>query len=106
MSDQPDFFWSYLPFWVVTYGLALIAWTCVGRFLLSGFLPPDTTNYIYRFFCLLTNWAVAATAFVTPRFVLPRLMPVVTAFWAFMLRYVAYVIFARYGLAPSLGVSG
>lgn len=30
-------------------------------------------------------------------------MPLMTAFWAFALRYVAHFIFASYGLAPSLG---
>ena len=36
MAAQSDFFWSYLPYWVVAYGLAIIGWTCVGRFLMSA----------------------------------------------------------------------
>lgn len=103
MTQAPDFFWSYLPYWVVAYGLALIGWTCIGRFLMTAFLPPDHPNYIFRWFRLLTNWAVRLTDLITPRFVNPRFMPLVTAFWAFALRYVAHFIFASYGLAPSLG---
>lgn len=105
MPAKPDFFWDFLPFWIVAYSLAVVGWTCVGRFLMSAFLPPDSPNYIYRWFVRLTAWPVQFVAFFTPAFVLPRILPLVTAFWAFLLRYVAYVIFARYGMAPTLGVN-
>jgi len=100
---NPDFFWNYLPFWIVAYALAVVGWTAVGRFLMSAFLPPDSTNYIFRWFCLLTDWAVAGIGYITPAFVLPRLMPLLVAFWAFVLRYFAYVFFLSQGMAPGLG---
>ncbi|WP_341701840.1 YggT family protein [Ferrovibrio sp.] len=103
MNLDTDFFWSHLPYWVVAYGLALIGWTCVGRFLMTAFLPPDHPNYIFRFFRLLTNWAIRLTDGITPRFVNPRFLPLVTTFWAFALRYAAHFAFAYYGMAPSLG---
>ncbi len=28
--NQPDFFWGYLPFWIVNYGLSLVAWACIA----------------------------------------------------------------------------
>lgn len=102
MTAQPDFFWSYLPYWVVTYGFALIAWTCIGRFLFMAFLPPDHPNYIFKFFRLLTDWAVRLTDWICPRFINLRFLPLVTAFWAFALRYVVHFIFAANGMAPSL----
>lgn len=98
---QRDFFWSYIPYWVIVYGLALIAWTCVGRFLLSGILPPDHPNYIFRWFRLLTGWAVFVVSLMTPKFVNSRFLVLVTAFWAFALRYVVHAAFAAYGWAPS-----
>ncbi len=100
---QPDFFWSFLPYWAVAYILAMIGWTAVGRFMMSAFLPPDSPNYIYRFFRLLTEWPLRAVAFITPLMLPPKFVPLVLAFWAFMLRYVAHVAFAKYGMAPSLG---
>jgi YggT family protein len=102
MAAQADFFWGYLPYWAVAYGLAIVGWTCIGRFMMSAFLPPDHPNYIFRWFRLLTGWAVWLTDFITPRFVNPRFMPLVTAFWAFALRYVAHFAFAAHGMAPAL----
>lgn len=102
-SPPPDFFWNYLPFWFVAYALAIIGWTAIGRFLMTAFLPPDSPNYIMRWFVRLTAWPVAATAWITPRFVLPRFLPLITAFWCFLLRYIAYAVFFRLGMAPGLG---
>ena len=33
---QPDFLAGYLPFWIVTYLLALTAWACLGRFMMQN----------------------------------------------------------------------
>ena len=63
-----------------SYTCAIIAWTCIGRFLMTAFLPPDHPNYIFRFFKLVTNWAVSLTDWVSPRFINLRFMPLVTAF--------------------------
>jgi hypothetical protein len=100
--QQPDFFWAYLPFWLVIYGLAVVAWTCIGRFLLGAFLPDDSPNYIYRWFKLLTDWAVRLVRWMTPGYVTNRWLILVTAFWFFALRYVAFFLFAAYGWAPTI----
>jgi hypothetical protein len=97
-----DFFWGFLPFWVVNYGLALVAWTCVGRYLLAMFVPPQTTNYIFRWFVLLTDWAVSAVSFVTPAFVQRRYLPLLTALWCFAIRFVSFPIFYSFGMLPSV----
>lgn len=102
MTSPTDFFWNHLPYWAVAYSLALIGWTCVGRFLMTAFLPPDHPNYIFRWFRLLTNWVLWLVSFITPRFVGPRFLPLVAAFWAFAFRYVAHFAFAAHGMAPSL----
>jgi hypothetical protein len=97
-----DFFWDFLPFWIVNYGLAVIAWSCVGRFLLSLMIPPDNPNYILRWFVRLTVWPVRAGAFVTPAFVQPRYVVLLTACWCFGLRFVSFPVFNALGMLPSL----
>ncbi|WP_144299371.1 YggT family protein [Elioraea rosea] len=102
MTSEPHFILSYLPFWVVTYGLAVLAWTSAGRFLLQVMVAPDSRNYIWRGFRFLTDWWLAAIRFVTPLYVLPFYLPLVAAFWAFLLRYIATLAMFAMGLAPRL----
>lgn len=97
---QPDFVLDYLPFWLVTYGTAVVAWSCVGRYLLELLVPPGSTNYILRWFRLLTDWAVRAVGFVTPSFLHNRHLPLITAFWAFVLRFALGTVLLMQGLAP------
>ncbi len=100
---QPDFFWGYLPFWIVNYGLSLVGWACVGRWLLSFFMPTmQPQNYIWRSFVRLTGWSVAAAAFLTPSSIGPRWLPLVAAFWLFWLRTGFYFAMASAGLTPRL----
>ena len=103
--DQPHLFWGYLPFWLWTYGLAVVAWTCIGRFLLGFIVPPDSPNYIWRWFRRLTDWAVALVGLITPRYVDQRYAPLVTTYWFFLIRYASWPVFAALGLAPRLGGS-
>lgn len=100
--DQSDFFWGYLPFWLWTYSLAVIAWTCVGRFMLGFIVPHDSPNYIWRWFRRLTDWPTRLFGLITPRYVEPRYLPLVTMYWCFLLRYAGWPVFAALGLAPSL----
>lgn len=95
-----DFFWNYLPFWVVSYATAIVAWSAVGRFVLEFFVPPNSSNYILRWFQLLTNWAIRLAAFITPAYVNPRFLPLCTAFWCFALRYVFFFILLANGMVP------
>lgn len=104
---QPDFFWGYLPFWIVNYALSLVAWVCVGRWLLSFFMPGmQPQNYIWRSFVWLTAWSVAAARFLTPSSIGPRWMPLVAAFWIFWLRTGFYFFMAGAGLTPRLAGGG
>jgi len=103
---QPDFFFGYLPFWILNYGLAVVIWSCIGRFLLSFFVPtlqPD--NYIWRAFHVLTEWAVRLVRFITPSFVLPVFLPPIAAFWLFYLRIAVFLAMWNAGLTPSVSPS-
>ncbi|MFN6953675.1 MAG: hypothetical protein ACK4PG_02650 [Acetobacteraceae bacterium] len=93
---------AHLPFWVVTYILALTAWGCLARFAMQFFFAPDHPNYIWRGFRLLTGWAVAAARYAVPMYVLPAMLPLVAACWLFGLRFVFGLFMISAGLAPTL----
>jgi hypothetical protein len=98
-----DFVFGHLPFWIVNYGLAVVLWSCLGRFLLAAFVPAiQPSNYIWRAFVWLTEWAVVAVRFITPSVVHPALLPPIAAFWLFHLRIVMFLVFYRAGMVPTL----
>lgn len=100
--DTPHFVFGHLPFWIVTYALALTAWACLGRFLMQAFVPEDSPNYIWRGFRLLTGWAVAAARRLVPSYVTARFLPLVAAFWLFGLRMVFGILMVSAGMAPRI----
>ena len=100
---QPDLFWGYLPFWIVVYGTAVVAWTCLGRFALSFLVAPDSQNYIWRGFGWITAWPLRVVRVITPALIGARGLMLATAFWFFVLRYAAFQIFAAHDMAPRLG---
>ncbi|MBM3568754.1 MAG: hypothetical protein FJX46_08350 [Alphaproteobacteria bacterium] len=102
MNSTPHFVWDYLPFWVVNYGLAVVMWSCIARFLLGFFAFRLQTNYIWRAFVGLTQWAVTATAWVTPRYIHPILLPPIAALWLFYLRIAVFLAMWNAGMTPSI----
>jgi hypothetical protein len=106
MSDV-GFFLNYPVFWIVNYGLAIVIWSCVGRFLLAFFVPSmQPSNYIWRAFVALTEWALIAVRYITPGFVRPFMLAPIAAFWLFHIRVVAFLIMWRWGLVPPIGAGG
>lgn len=100
MLDNP--FWQYWYFHLPNYVLAVLLYTLLGRFLLSFILPPDSSNYIWRFFCRLTDPVLAATGVITPRFIAPFLLPLVGAFWLGVLRVALLIAMLAAGLNPQV----
>jgi hypothetical protein len=100
---EQHFVFGHLPFWLVVYFLALTAWACLGRFMLQAFLPPDSPNYIWRGFRLLTGWAVAAARRLVPGYITAPFLPLVAACWLFGLRLVFGVFMIAAGWAPRIG---
>lgn len=92
---------SHLPFWIVTYVLALTAWGCLARFAMQFFFTPTSPNYIWRGFLLLTGWAVGAARFLVPSYVGTTMLPLVAAAWLFAARFVVGIGMIALGLAPS-----
>jgi hypothetical protein len=97
-----DFIFGHLPFWIVTYILALTAWASLGRFLMQGFVPPDSSNYIWRGFRFLTGWAVWLARRAVPSYVASPFLPLVAACWLFGLRMVIGIAMISAGMAPRL----
>ena len=101
-ASGAGFLTDHVLFWVVTYVLALTAWACIGRFAMQGFIAPDSPNYIWRGFRLLTDWAIWTARRVVPSYVAVVWLPLVAALWLFGLRLVFGVIMLSAGLAPSI----
>lgn len=97
-----EFVLGYLPFWIVNYILALVAWACIGRFGMSAFLPPDSPNYIWRDFRFLTSWAVATARVLVPSFVTPIFLPLVAFCWLMAVRWAVGLFMIGAGMAPRL----
>jgi YggT family protein len=95
-------FWQHWYFHVPNFVLAAVVYTLLGRFVLSFFLLPDSANYIWRWFCRLTDWAVRAVAVVTPRYVMFLFLPLIAACWLSALRVAFLLVMARFGWLPSL----
>lgn len=97
---------DHLPFWIVTYVLALTAWACIGRFAMQAFIAPDSPNYIWRGFRLLTDWAVWTARRAVPSYVATIWLPLVAALWLFGLRFIFGVAMLSAGLAPRITPPG
>jgi len=101
-----EFVLGYLPFWVVNYALSLVAWACIGRLLMSAFLPPDSPNYIWRGFRMLTDWAVGTARLMVPSYVRPIFLPLVAFCWLMALRWAVGLFMIGSGMAPRLTPPG
>ena len=87
-------YWYYhLPNFV----LAALMYTLLGRALLGLMVPPDSPNYIWRFFCRITDPVVAVFATITPKATAPVVV------WLFWLRVLLLYGFLVLGLAPRTG---
>jgi YggT family protein len=75
--------WLFL---VPNFILAALMYTLLGRALLGAIVGTDSTNYIWRFFCRLTDPFVALIAVVTPRATAPVVIWLFGVVWLFWLR--------------------
>jgi YggT family protein len=80
---------SILTYWyyhVPNFILAALMYTLLGRALLGLMVQPESTNYIWRAFCRLTDPIVAAVALVTPKATAPVVIWLFGFVWLFWLR--------------------
>ena len=99
-----DWLLQYWYFHIPNYLIAALIYTLLGRFVLGIFVPDNWDNFIWKFFKRFTDPALRVTAWITPSFMVPALMPLVAVFWLFVLRLAYYIILYQFGLAPSLEV--
>lgn len=102
MAEQ-TFFSDYWFFHIANYALAVLIYSLAGRFFLGMLLPPESGNYIWRFFCRITDPVLAAARWLIPGYVLPGFRPLAAAFHLFVLRIGLYLLLSAQGLAPRLG---
>jgi hypothetical protein len=94
---------TYWYFHVPNFVLAALMYTLLGRAVLGLFLDPDSPNYIWRFFCRITDPVVAAVAVVTPKAAAPAVIWLLGVVWLFWLRVALLNLFLVLGLFPRAG---
>ncbi len=110
-----DIWWSYWYFHLPNYAFSVLFWTLIGRFIFALFLPPDSPNYIYRWFRRLTNWLMRPVAYITPSivppvalaYITPSIVPPVAlapiaAFWVAIARVAFFMGLYAAGLTPRM----
>jgi YggT family protein len=97
-----EIWWSYWYFHLVNYAFALLFWTLIGRWMFGFFLPPESPNYIYRWFRRLTDWVMPPVAFITPSIMPPAARALVAAFWVAMARVGVFIVLHAAGLTPRM----
>ncbi len=77
------------PLWVVIidYLLGVVMWTLLGRFAMGLFLPEDSSFFFMRFFVRSTNPLIKLFSPVTPRFLIPPMVPLFVAWFFYMVRF-------------------
>jgi hypothetical protein len=91
---------TYWYFHLPNFILAALMYTLLGRAVLAPIVGPDSTNYIWRFFCRVTDPVVAAVALVTPKAAAPIIVWLFGVVWLFWLRVGFLILITMFGLAP------
>jgi YggT family protein len=92
-----------LPFWyfhLPNFILAALMYTLLGRVLLGLIVDADSTNYIWRFFCRLTDPVIALVAAVTPKATAPVIISLFGVVWLFWLRVLLLNLLLAFGAVP------
>ena len=88
--------YPYLSLWyyhLPNFVLAALMYTLLGRVLLGLIVRPESSNYIWRFFCRITDPVVASSALVTPKAAIPVVVWLFGVVWLFWLRVVLLNLF-------------
>ena len=98
--DTAASFASHWYFHLPNFVLAALMYTMLGRFLLGLMVDADSPNYIWRFFCRITDPVVAVLSVVTPRAAPPALLWLFGFVWLFWLRVAFHYTLLLLNLAP------
>jgi hypothetical protein len=99
-TSNPIFVYWY--FHLPNFVLAALMYTLLGRAILGLIVQPEASNYIWRFFCRLTDPVVAVVALVTPKAAAPVIVWLFGVVWLFWLRVLLLNVFLILGIVPRL----
>ncbi len=91
---------TYWYFHLPNFILAALMYTLLARVLLGLMVDPNSPNYIWRFFCRVTDPVVAIVARVTPKAVPPVVIWLLGFVWLFWLRVLLLNVFLVLGAVP------
>ncbi|HET7911233.1 MAG TPA: hypothetical protein VFL49_04335 [Pseudolabrys sp.] len=97
---------SILSLWyfhLPNFVLAALMYTLLARALLGVIVQMDSPNYIWRFFCRVTDPVIAVIALVTPKATVPVVLWLFSAVWMFWLRVGLLYLFLLAGALPKKG---
>lgn len=95
---------SLLSLWyfhLPNFLLAVLMYTLLARAILGLMVDPDSPNYIWRFFCRITDPFVALVSLVTPKAVPPVVTWLFGFVWLFWLRVALLYLFLSFGALPA-----
>jgi YGGT family len=98
--DAANPFLTYWYYHVPNFALAALMYTLLGRALLALIVQPDSSNYIWRFFCRITDPVVALVA---PKAAAPVIVWLFGVVWLFWLRVGLLYMFLLFGALPRTG---
>jgi YGGT family len=93
---------TYWYFHLPNFILAALMYTLLGRALLGLIVQPDSSNYIWRFFCRITDPIIAVFALATPKATAPVVLWLFGFVWLFWLRVLLLYAFLLMGALPPL----
>ena len=93
---------AYWYFHLPNFILAALMYTMLGRFLLGLMVDADSPNYIWRFFCRITDPVIAVISVVTPKVTAPAVVWLFGFVWMFWLRVILHYTLLLLNLAPRI----
>jgi hypothetical protein len=98
--DTATSFATYWYFHLPNFILAALMYTLLGRAILGLIVEPTSSNYIWRFFCRITDPVVALITPVTPKAAAPVVVWLFGVVWLFWLRVGLLYVFLLLGAVP------
>jgi YggT family protein len=77
-------------------------YTLLGRVILGLVVNHNSQNYIWRFFCRITDPIIRVVTYVTPQAAAPVILWMLAFVWLFWIRVAFFALFAMSGLVPRL----
>lgn len=93
---------AYWYFHLPNFILAAAMYTVLGRVLLGLIVQPDSSNYIWRAFCRITDPFIWLVSELTPRATAPVVIWLFCFVWLFWLRVLLLNLFLVFGALPRM----